>query len=86
MIGGVPWETVTLTALGRKRHLLLKMVDKARVDVLQRHVGLTTTYTCTGSDWRELSRPQLSRPLDSVVLPDGVAERLADDCHKGSTH
>ena len=30
VIGGVPWETVTLTALGRKRELLLKMVEEAR--------------------------------------------------------
>lgn len=30
VIGGVPWETVTLTALGRKRELLLRMVEEAR--------------------------------------------------------
>lgn len=82
VIGGVPWETVTLTAMGRQRHLLLRMLDEAREDVLARHTGLTTTYTCTGSEWRELSRPQIARPLDSVVLQDGVVERLADDCRR----
>ena len=30
VIGGVPWETVTLTALGKKRELLLNMVEEAR--------------------------------------------------------
>ena len=30
VIGGVPWETVTLTVLGRKRELLLRMVEEAR--------------------------------------------------------
>ena len=82
VIGGVPWETVTLTAMGRRRHLLLRMLDEAREDVLARHKGLTTTYTCTGSEWRELSRPQIARPLDSVVLQEGVVERLADDCRR----
>jgi len=83
VIGGVPWETVTLTTFGRKRKLLLNMVENARDEVLSRHVGMTTTYTCTGSDWRELSRPQVSRPLESVVLPDEeVVQWLADDCKK----
>ena len=30
VIGGVPWETVTLTTLGRRRELLLGMVEEAR--------------------------------------------------------
>ena len=72
-----------MTTFGRKRKLLLNMVENARDEVLSRHVGMTTTYTCTGSDWRELSRPQVSRPLESVVLPDEeVVPWLADDCKK----
>ena len=82
VIGGVPWETVTLTTLGRRRRLLLSMLESARQEVLSRQAGLTTTYTCTTSDWRELSRPQVSRSLDTVVLDDGVAEKLADDCQR----
>jgi hypothetical protein len=30
------------------------MMDDARQDVLERHVGRTTMYSCTGADWREL--------------------------------
>ena len=72
-----------MSTFGRKRKLLLNMVENARDEVLSRHVGMTTTYTCTGSDWRELSRPQVSRPLESVVLPDEeVVQWLADDCKK----
>ena len=82
VIGGVPWETVTLTTLGRRRRLLLSMLESARQEVLSRQAGLTTTYTCTTSDWRELSRPQVSRSLDTVVLDDGVVEKLADDCQR----
>ena len=82
VIGGVPWETVTLTTLGRRRGLLLEVLEEARQDVLSRHRGLTTTYTCTASDWRELSRPQPARPLESVVLQPGLADRLAADCER----
>ena len=82
VIGGVPWETVTLTTLGRRRGLLLSLLEEARQEVLGRHSGLTTTYTCTPTDWRELSQPQPARPLHSVVLPHGVAERLAGDCER----
>jgi hypothetical protein len=30
------------------------MMEDARQDVLERHVGRTTMYSCTGADWREL--------------------------------
>ena len=80
VIGGVPWEVVPLTTLGRRRELLLEVLESARQDVLSRHRGLTTTYTSTPSDWRELSRPQPARPLESVVLEPGLADRLAADC------
>jgi len=51
-------------------------------EVISQHCGLTTTYTCTGSDWRELSRPQMSRPLDSVVMEAGLVEGLVKDCQR----
>ena len=82
VIGGVPWETVTLTTLGRRRGLLLSLLEEARQEVLERHSGLTTTYTSTSSDWRELSRPQPARPLSSVVLEAGLVESLALDCRR----
>ena len=82
MIGGVPWEVVPLTTLGRRRELLLEVLESARQDVLSRHRGLTTTYTSTPSDWRELSRPQPARPLESVVLEPGLADRLAAECER----
>ena len=82
VIGGVPWETITLTTIGRRRPLLLKMLEEARKDVLARHAGLTLTYGSCGSDWRELCAPQEARPLDTVVLNEGIAERLAEDCKK----
>ena len=43
---------------------------------------MTTTYTCTGSDWRELSSPQPARPLASVVLEPGLVDTLVADCQR----
>jgi len=82
VIGGVPWEVVTLTTLGRRRPLLLGMLEEARRDVIARHSGLTLTYGSSGSGWRELGPPQAARPLDTVVVEEGLAERLAADCEK----
>ena len=48
----------------------------------RRYAGLTTTYTCTGSDWRELSSPQPARPLASVVLEPGLVDTLVADCQR----
>ena len=47
-VGGVPWETITLTTLGRRRSLLLQMLEEAKADVLIRHEGTTSMYHCTG--------------------------------------
>lgn len=82
VIGGVPWEVVTLTTLGRRRGLLLNMLEEARRDVLARHSGLTLTYGSSGGGWRQLSSPQQSRQLDTVIVEEGVAEGLAADCRK----
>ncbi|XP_023330537.1 mitochondrial chaperone BCS1 isoform X2 [Eurytemora carolleeae] len=83
VIGGVPWETITLTTLGRRRSLLLQMLEEAKADVLTRHEGTTSMYHCTGSDWREMGgSPQLSRSIDTVVLQEGVVERLCTDCER----
>jgi len=82
VIGGVPWEVVTLTTLGRRRPLLLGMLEEARRDVIARHSGLTLTYASSGSGWRELGPPQAARPLDTVVVEEGLAERLSEDCTK----
>jgi len=83
VIGGVPWETITLTTIGRRKQFLLEMLEEARNDVLKRHSGTTAMYYCTGSDWREMGgSPQISRSLETVVLQEGLADRLVKDCQR----
>lgn len=79
---GVPWETVTLTAFGRDKNIYFKMLEEARHLALQYTEGKTIMYTAMGSEWREFGHPRKRRPIDSVVLDYGIAERIVKDCQE----
>lgn len=36
-------------------------------------------YTAVGSEWRTFGYPRRRRPLDSVVLQQGLADRIVKD-------
>ncbi|XP_049517142.1 mitochondrial chaperone BCS1 isoform X3 [Dermacentor silvarum] len=76
---GVPWETVTLTALGRDRQLFFRLLEEARALALEKEAGRTVVYCAMGSEWRPFGLPRQRRPLDSVILDAGIAERLLAD-------
>ncbi|XP_075741107.1 mitochondrial chaperone BCS1 isoform X7 [Rhipicephalus microplus] len=76
---GVPWETVTLTALGRNRQLFFRLLEEARALALEKEAGRTVVYCAMGSEWRPFGLPRQRRPLDSVILDAGIAERLLAD-------
>ncbi|KAK8771539.1 hypothetical protein V5799_025216 [Amblyomma americanum] len=76
---GVPWETVTLTALGRDRQLFFRLLEEARSLALEKEAGRTVVYCAMGSEWRPFGAPRQRRPLDSVILDAGIAERLLAD-------
>jgi len=46
---------------------------------MEAHSGKTIMYTVVGVDWRPFGHPRQRRPLNSVVLDDGVAERVVTD-------
>ncbi|KAH7985969.1 hypothetical protein HPB49_026187 [Dermacentor silvarum] len=73
---GVPWETVTLTALGRDRQLFFRLLEEARALALEKEAGRTVVYCAMGSEWRPFGLPRQRRPLDSVILDAGIAERI----------
>ncbi|GJQ67176.1 hypothetical protein Trydic_g8087 [Trypoxylus dichotomus] len=77
---GVPWETVTLTALGRNKAIYFNILEEARQMALKKHEGKTVMYTAMGSEWRPFGHPRKRRPLNSVVLDQGVSERILGDC------
>ncbi|XP_067014487.1 mitochondrial chaperone BCS1 [Anabrus simplex] len=76
---GIPWETVTLTSFGRDRQLYFNILEEARQMALKEHEGKTIMYTAMGPEWRQFGHPRKRRPITSVVLDVGVAERILGD-------
>ncbi|XP_030908994.1 mitochondrial chaperone BCS1 isoform X2 [Melopsittacus undulatus] len=76
---GTPWESVTFTALGTNREIFFNILQEARELALQEQEGKTVMYTAMGAEWRQFGFPRRRRPLSSVVLEEGVSERLVQD-------
>ncbi|XP_046857883.1 mitochondrial chaperone BCS1-like [Xenia sp. Carnegie-2017] len=76
---GTPWETVTLTSLGWNRELFFEILAEAQKMALSREEGKTVMYIPMGAEWRQFGFPRRRRPLDSVVLADGIVERILHD-------
>ncbi|GAA5851775.1 hypothetical protein JCM8547_001206 [Rhodosporidiobolus lusitaniae] len=76
---GTPWETVHLTTLSRDRNLFPLLLSEARQLAQQAQVGRTVIYTAWGAEWRPFGRPREKRLLKSVVLDEGVKERVVND-------
>lgn len=47
---------------------------------LKQHEGMTVMYTAMGSEWRPFGHPRRRRPLHSVVLRNGLADKILADC------
>lgn len=76
---GRPWETITLTTLYSHRHVFEELFTEAHAHAAQAHEGKTTIYNSWGVEWRPFGQPRRKRPLESVVLDEGVKERIVDD-------
>lgn len=76
---GIPWETVTLTTLSRDRALFPVLLQEARELADREKEGKTVVYTAWGTEWRPFGKPRRKRATGSVVLGEGVAERVEDD-------
>lgn len=76
---GAPWETVTLTALATNKQLFFDILSEARRMALEKQEGKTVMYTAMGADWRPFGFPRRKRPLGSVILDDGISERILAD-------
>lgn len=79
LTSGSPWETVTLTTLAMDKGLFAEMLQEAKQLALTREEGKTVIYTSYGPDWRPFGQPRKRRPIESVVLDEGVSERIVKD-------
>ncbi|KAF2086737.1 hypothetical protein K490DRAFT_74328 [Saccharata proteae CBS 121410] len=78
---GMPFETITLTTLYSQRNVFEQIFAEAHQLALQMQEGKTTIYQAkaTGMEWEAFGEPKRKRPLSSVVLEEGVKERIVED-------
>lgn len=76
---GVPWETVTLTTLYSQRHIFEHLFREAHAQAAQSVEGKTVIYNQWGSHWQKFGNPRSKRPLDSVILDEGVKDKILAD-------
>ena len=76
---GVPWESVTLTAIGRNRSVYFDILEEAKQLALQKQEGKTIMYTALGAEWRPFGYPRKKRPISSVILDRGISEKILKD-------
>ncbi|KAK9872280.1 hypothetical protein WA026_017083 [Henosepilachna vigintioctopunctata] len=49
---------------------------------LKQHEGKTLMYVGLGSEWRQFGQPRRKRPIQSVVLDEGISDRILTDCQE----
>ncbi|VDL98506.1 unnamed protein product [Schistocephalus solidus] len=74
-----PFESVTLTTLGRDTNIFNTLLEEARSAAVMKDEGWTVIYKAFGSEWRQFGYPRPRRPLHSVVLDKGLAEAISFD-------
>ena len=75
----MPWETVTLTTLSRDRDVFPKLLSQARDMAMKGHEGKLVIHAPRGFEWAQFGNAKRKRPLKSVVLGEGIAEKIVDD-------
>lgn len=76
---GRPFETVTMTTLYSHRRVFESLFREAHLLAQRAQEGKTIIYMAEHVTWKQFGEPKRKRPLDSVVLEDGVKERIVED-------
>ncbi|KAI4214406.1 MAG: hypothetical protein LQ351_003159 [Letrouitia transgressa] len=76
---GRPWETVTLTTLYSQRDIFEELFLEAHQLAQRSTEGKTIVYTARTSSWERFGEPRRKRPLSSVILDKGIADRIVGD-------
>jgi chaperone BCS1 len=76
---GTPFETVTLTTLYAYRHIFEQLFTEAHQLAQRMREGKTIMYNSWGTEWKPFGDPKRKRPIDSVVLEEGVKEKILAD-------
>ena len=76
---GEPWETVTLTTLYSQRNIFEDVFLEAHQLAQKLVEGKTIVYTAQTAAWVRFGEPRRKRPLESVILDEGVKEKIVTD-------
>ncbi|MCJ1458169.1 mitochondrial chaperone [Mycoblastus sanguinarius] len=79
---GIPFETITLTTLYAHRHVFEDIFAEAQRLAQQSVEGKTVIYTARGTSWEQVGEPSRKRPLDSVILDQGIKEYITNDINE----
>ncbi|KAI0670427.1 BCS1 N terminal-domain-containing protein [Trametes maxima] len=79
LMTGMPWETITITTLFRDRAVFTQLLSEARDLALRGQEGKLVINIPWGIEWKPFGQPRRKRPLRSVVLEEGVAEKIEED-------
>ena len=78
---GTPWETITLTTLYSNRHVFEDLFTESHRLAQQSTEGKTIVYTARTASWEKFGEPRRKRPLESVILDQGIKERIVADVY-----
>ena len=81
-VNGQPFETISLTTLYYYRQVFEDIFREAHEMALQSTEGKTVVYTSRNMGWEQSGQPKRRRPFDSVVLEEGLSEKILHDVHE----
>eukprot|EP01038_Epipyxis_sp_PR26KG_P013543 gene13543-18167_t len=76
---GKPWEKLQFTCIGRSTTDFESILKDAYDLVSQQEEGKTIIYTNWGAEWRQFGQPRKKRLIDSVILDEGVSNKMVKD-------
>ncbi|KAF8857836.1 hypothetical protein BDZ45DRAFT_714766 [Acephala macrosclerotiorum] len=76
---GEPHEIVTFTTLYAYRHVFEDIFREAQLLARSAQEGKTVMYTSKIVEWEPFGPPRKKRPIKSVVLDQGIKERIMAD-------
>jgi mitochondrial chaperone BCS1 len=78
---GKPWEKVQFMGIGRNTEIFESILQEAYDMATRQEEGKTIIFTNWGTEWRPFGQPRARRSLESVILDEGVGEKIfADVC------
>ena len=76
---GKPFETIKLTTLYHFRHVFQDIIQEAYNMSRQGTEGKTVVYVSKNVSWELAGPPKRRRPFESVILEEGLAEKILAD-------